>query len=480
MNHIERQYLQDWLVLGSFPSHELDLTFLPIPKEGTVVTGTDEKARTWKLLKSVYKDAHLYPFYQEQTDSTLYLFSQIESPRDQIIYLTFTGINYQDQLWINETEIGIQVSNTTYTYPIEVYLKSGLNVIYLKVSSDTILCQMWDPSKIETITGQVADSNGLSVAGAEINLLLDDRSIYRTMADNEERYRIVIEPLSGKFDLSAQKGELGAWYFGLSTEKGKAIEANLSIRPSVSLSGLLANFADKPHENVVVEAIPKKYLTDESENYGLYVISDTNGRYRFINLKPDTYYLRCHNRDQYIYHQEQKKPKSIFIPSKNSQQEIDFKFGNFKKGTWRWHSYLSGIWHPNVYTIHKSRDGNMWFGTAVGVTRYDGGLYTNLGNEDGMTIVNPNTFVGGKPAGILDIEESHDGRIWLGSQKGLYFFIDNNFSEVEDLAGKSVTKILVDKNQAIWAVTNEGLWVIKEGVVDEFSELPLARIFDLI
>lgn len=97
-----------------------------------------------------------------------------------------------------------------------------------------------------------------------------------------------------------------------------------------------------------------------------------------------------------------------------------------------------------------------------------------------MTIVNPNTFVGGKPAGILDIEESHDGRIWLGSQKGLYFFIDNNFSEIEDLAGKSVTKILVDKNQAIWAVTNEGLWVIKEGVVDEFSELPLARIFDLI
>ena len=89
-----------------------------------MVTGTDEKARTWKLLKSVYKDAHLYPFYQEQTDSTLYLFSQIESPRDQIIYLTFTGINYQDQLWINETEIEIQVSNTTYTYPIEVYLKN--------------------------------------------------------------------------------------------------------------------------------------------------------------------------------------------------------------------------------------------------------------------------------------------------------------------------------------------------------------------
>ena len=39
---------------------------------------------------------------------------------------------------------------------------------------------------------------------------------------------------------------------------------------------------------------------------------------------------------------------------------------------------------------------------------------------------------------------------------------------------------MVDKNQAIWAVTNEGLWVIKEGVVDAFSELPLARIFDLI
>ena len=65
-------------------------------------------------------------------------------------------------------------------------------------------------------------------------------------------------------------------------------------------------------------------------------------------------------------------------------------------------------------------------------------------------------------------------------ESGLVVRKDYNFSEIEDLAGKSVTKILVDKNQAIWAVTNEGLWVIKEGVVDEFSELPLARIFDLI
>ena len=105
VNHIEQQYIQDWLVLGSFPSHELDVTSLPIPKDGTVVTGIDEKTRTWKRLKSVYKNAHLYPFYQEQTGSTLYLFSQIESSKNQIIYLTFTGINYQDQLWINETEI---------------------------------------------------------------------------------------------------------------------------------------------------------------------------------------------------------------------------------------------------------------------------------------------------------------------------------------------------------------------------------------
>ena len=475
VNYIERQYLQDWLVLGSFPSHELDVTSLPIPKEGTVVTGTDEKTRTWKRLKSVYKNAHLYPFYQEQTDSTLYLFSQIESSKNQIIYLTFTGINYQDQLWVNETEIEIHASNTTYTYPIEVHLKSGLNVIYLKVSSDIILCQMWDPLKIGTITGQVTNSNGHQVAGAEINLLLDDRSIYRTVADNEGCYRIVMEPLFDKFDLSVQKGELGAWYFGISTEERKTVEVNLSIRPSVSLSGLLVNFADKPHTNVVVEAIPKKYLTDESGNYGSYAVSDTNGRYRFINLKPDIYYLRCHNLNQYIYHREQKNPKSILISRKSSHQEIDFKFGDFKKGTWRSHSYLNGIGHPNVYTVHKSRDGNIWFGTANGVTRYDGGLYTNLGDEDGMTIVNFDTF-----AGISDISESHDGRIWFASQKGLYFFIDNNFSEVEDLAGKSVTKILVDKNQTIWAATNEGLWFIKKGVVDEFSELPLARIFDLI
>ena len=466
VNHIEQQYLQDWLVLGSFPSHEFDLTSLPIPKEGTVVTGTDEKARTWKLLKSEDKDAHLYPFYQEPTDSTLYLFSQIESPKNQIVYLTFTGINYQDQLWINGVEIEAQVSNATYTYPIEVYLKSGLNVIYLKVSSDTILCQMWDPSKIETITGQVTDSNGLSVAGAEINLQLDSQGIYRTMTNNEGRYQIVIQPRSGKLDLSAQKGKLGTWCLDLDVNHSRMTDCNLSINPAVSITGTLVDISNQPHPFIIVEAIRTRPLSNSIEVKKI-AKADESGKYDFINLKPGVYHLRCHLLDKYMYHRVDNQMTEINVKSKSSTFQADFTFSPFKKGKWRNYPFLEGLANIDVRNIYEDLDKIMWFGTAGGLSRFDSGKFENFSVDHGLPSNN-----------IDNIYQSSDGKLWVSVRPlgtATYNVALNKFEVVEQLNELRVRTMYEDSSGKLWIGTTTGQLICYQNRRFDFLEIPVLQ-----
>lgn len=94
------------------------------------------------------------------------------------------------------------------------------------------------------------------------------------------------------------------------------------------------------------------------------------------------------------------------------------------------------------------RSGNLWFGTAAGVSRYDGKSFTNYTIAQGLS---SNV--------VFAVKEDQEGNIWMATSAGVskydgYRF--TNFTTAEGLAGNFVSCILEDRNRNLWFGTHEG------------------------
>ena len=171
----------------------------------------------------------------------------------------------------------------------------------------------------------------------------------------------------------------------------------------------------------------------------------------------------------------------------------------------------SGLSESFVHCIHQDSHGFMWFGTNTGLNRYDGSdimvfrhslhdsssissnfissIYEDrernlwIGTSDGVLNLYDRyreTFIRHKIEGtdrsLLDYEASNfiyetvDGRLWVGSQFGLYVFDRKKrkfvsslqFESVRDSLGVSeITAISEDRDGCLWLGTlNRGIVVI--------------------
>lgn len=148
---------------------------------------------------------------------------------------------------------------------------------------------------------------------------------------------------------------------------------------NASICGQLLMRDDKtPHVACVVQTI-----TPSDENGGDTVVatmlSDENGKYQFLNLKPGMYRVRCYTLEGNVYYQE---GKLLHVGLRQPLTNIDFRFAPFKKGTWRSYSAFKGLASNLVKAIHRYAQGTMWFGTNEGVSRYDGETFVNFNTKD--------------------------------------------------------------------------------------------------
>ncbi|MEP6675619.1 MAG: two-component regulator propeller domain-containing protein [Ferruginibacter sp.] len=77
-------------------------------------------------------------------------------------------------------------------------------------------------------------------------------------------------------------------------------------------------------------------------------------------------------------------------------------------------SVNDGLSHSSVYSIMQDKKGFMWFGTADGLCRYDGGSLTPFRYEPANSEDVVNNFVRGK------ILEDNTGNIWYSNESGIY------------------------------------------------------------
>ncbi|OQP66538.1 hypothetical protein A3860_13730 [Niastella vici] len=165
----------------------------------------------------------------------------------------------------------------------------------------------------------------------------------------------------------------------------------------------------------------------------------------------------------------------------------------------------NGLTSSSVLSIAQDATGFIWFGTQIGLNRYDGtrfrvyrynskdsnsishdnitslfcdsrrtlwvGTLAGLNRYDPKKDVFERVWINGKRQGnIFCIFEDHGGNIWVGSSIGLYLLTDrkkNNFqsfystSTGNGLAGNIVRSIAEDQQHNLWIGTDNGLTIMK-------------------
>jgi len=118
-----------------------------------------------------------------------------------------------------------------------------------------------------------------------------------------------------------------------------------------------------------------------------------------------------------------------------------------------------GLSKNTVTAILKDSRGFMWFGTAVGLNRFDGYKFKNYfhSENDSTTLCNNN---------IRKILEDADGNFWLATTNGLsrYNYDKDNFTNYfhnpnisSTLSNNYINNIFIDKEKNLWVATSDGI-----------------------
>ena len=109
----------------------------------------------------------------------------------------------------------------------------------------------------------------------------------------------------------------------------------------------------------------------------------------------------------------------------------------------------------------------MWFGTAGGLSRFDGGKFNNFTIEDGL------------PGNIIsNIYQTQDGRLWISvysSGVAVYDKQNEKFTIIEELKNFTINTFYQDAKGTIWFGTNSGKVISYQEDKYQFHNLPLVE-----
>lgn len=124
-----------------------------------------------------------------------------------------------------------------------------------------------------------------------------------------------------------------------------------------------------------------------------------------------------------------------------------------------------GLIANDVYVMIEDKDGNLWFGTTNGVSRYNGTSFTNYpfsvirGNSP---IIGTETNVPNAYTEVWSMLQDKNGNIWLGTTNGVFCYNGTTFTNILTLGSitsplksdvpsfRAVTDIIEDKEGNIW------------------------------
>ena len=472
---VDGQYMREWLVLGPFFPDNLETDFLTdvggeaniYPKEGDTVTTAEGMKLTWKRYEAKGNSADLSDVIGYHEHATAYAFCVLRSEvaDDASVCL---GHSNGAVLWLNGQRVyGNPIDAARDQSVFEVNLKADVNRCLVKVSQKLgtwAFAMRAFPPNNAIISGVITGEKGKPIFKASVRLQQDGEKIAQVQTDESGSYCLGLYPVHGSYHFSATSGgDLGAQLTGFLLREGERRRLNFSLKKAISIEGVLMMLDDiTPHVAVLVEAM----MVSGDNAAGRVVataLSDDEGKYRFVNLAPGRYQVRCQILGEYAYYGEGKnslgEQSQIKVELGKSQKNIDFRFAPFKEGTWQTYDTLDGLADNGILDIHRGKDGVMWFGTLAGASCYDGKEFINLTSKDGL-------------AGnwVFAIHVDPDGVLWFGTNGGVSRYDGKkieNFTTEDGLVSNVVKTIYRAPNGLVWFGT--GWWNIAGGGVSVYD-----------
>lgn len=131
-------------------------------------------------------------------------------------------------------------------------------------------------------------------------------------------------------------------------------------------------------------------------------------------------------------------------------------------------STTDGLMANVVFSMMEGKDGNLWFGTSNGVSRYNGKSFT--GYPFSVIKGNSQTNVSNLSTEVPSMLQDKKGNIWIGTTNGVYCYNGTRFTNILELGNLSsklnsdisgfisVPSIIQDKEGNIWFTSwSEGL-----------------------
>jgi ligand-binding sensor domain-containing protein len=141
--------------------------------------------------------------------------------------------------------------------------------------------------------------------------------------------------------------------------------------------------------------------------------------------------------------------------------------GNGDSFTAHTYTQADGLAQNSVYSVHRDRDGTIWAGTvSAGVSRLNGGKFTNYSDSSGL----PSN-------GVNSIVEGFDGTTWVATPSGLASFANGYWTKrtaSDGLPSSIVRTIFQDTKHVLWIVTSDGLVYLSSGKIRVPVRLPEA------
>jgi ligand-binding sensor domain-containing protein len=456
-HRVDGTFIKEWLVLGPFFPEDLETDFLASvngeafanPKPGDTVTTADGKTLTWMVYRSEGNLINLLHAVGNHREAVCYTFCLLESERGgdgEILVGSDDGV----VVFFNGHKVHTQPVRRSIVVDedrVAVSLRPGKNRCLMKVSNGyqnwALTARVFPPTRA-VIAGGIANETGKPLSNATVHLWQGSTLIAKTETDSKGNYQFLVYPASGYYDIQATHRDKGNWKMGVQLSTGARVNMNLTLQKAISISGHLLTLDNTPHVGVLVEALSLGESGPRQRRVTTF--SDKVGRYKFINLEPGLYQLRCHTPDAYSSFQN-----IIVSVSSEKTENIAFSFPPFKHGTWKNYTYLDGLGDNYIESIYQDREGFLWFGTSSGgVSRYDGEKFVNFTTDDGLV----SNFV-------RTIHEDKSGHLWVGTWEVGVSRYDGekftNFTTEEGLVSNSVAAIHQDREGYIWFGTNGGV-----------------------
>ncbi len=147
---------------------------------------------------------------------------------------------------------------------------------------------------------------------------------------------------------------------------------------------------------------------------------------------------------------------------------------NYARTLWR---VSDGLPEDTVQALAESHDGLLWIGTTSGLTRFDGAHMKLFGGA-------AQTFAANS---IFCIAFAPDGSLWAGTEGGGLLHVRNGaievFARAQGLTDEFVRSVAVDHLGRVWVGTDDGLFVFENGRlrrVDGTAAIPALAVHSII